>query len=254
MEIKVIIFLVNAWHGGPYLGIAGAKVRSCIHNDFVVKTYFSRFMELFPSYQPCLPSGPSPAWRWRDLGLSARKVCLKTIIVHHLSHLLCHLAGYQGARKRKLKLLILVIWSSSSLLSLAPLLGCNQYAYEGYLLSSTVDYLSEVPAHIFFNCVLFSIAWVGPSIVIFYSHIKILKANRWDVREDLISITLLICQNKQSSFVSLHRRNQWLSWGAEEYQDQKIGETFLCRLGGESKCKKYKSSGSDVVTDLRGLG
>ena len=84
MEIKVIIFLVNAWHGGPYLGIAGAKVRSCIQNGFVVRTYFSRFMELFPSYQPCLPSGPSPVWRWRDLGLSARKVCVKTIIVHHL--------------------------------------------------------------------------------------------------------------------------------------------------------------------------
>ena len=75
-------------------------------------------------------------------------------------------------------MLIIVIWSTSSLVSLAPLLGFNRYAYEGYLISSTVDYLSQNPADMFFNWMLFSIAWVGPSIMILYSHLKILKANR----------------------------------------------------------------------------
>ena len=87
-------------------------------------------------------------------------------------------SGYQGARKWRLKLLILGIWSSSCLVSLAPLVGCNRYTYEGYLISSTVDYLSQQPAHIAFNWMLFSIAWVGPSIMILVSHVKILKANR----------------------------------------------------------------------------
>ena len=49
-------------------------------------SYFFRFMELFPSYQPSLLSGPSPALHWRDLGLLGRKVCVETII-HHSSQL-----------------------------------------------------------------------------------------------------------------------------------------------------------------------
>ena len=88
------------------------------------------------------------------------------------------MSGYQGARKWKVKLLIFLIWSLSTLVSLAPLLGCNRYSYEGYLISATVDYLSQDTADIFFNWMLFSIAWLGPSAMILYSHLKILKANR----------------------------------------------------------------------------
>ena len=42
MELKVIIVLINAWYGGPYLGISGAKVLSCTQTVFlVIKSYLS---------------------------------------------------------------------------------------------------------------------------------------------------------------------------------------------------------------------
>ena len=77
-----------------------------------------------------------------------------------------------------MKLVIIVIWSISTVISLAPLMGWNRYTYEGYLYSSTIDYLSQDKFHIMFNWLLFSIAWLAPSLVILYSHYKILRANR----------------------------------------------------------------------------
>ena len=76
MESKVIIFLINAWHGGPYLGIIGAKVNSPFSSLSRIesKFYFSRSMELFPSYRPSLPSGHCPASPSRGPGSSGRKV------------------------------------------------------------------------------------------------------------------------------------------------------------------------------------
>ena len=86
--------------------------------------------------------------------------------------------GYQGASKLRIKVVIIGIWSVAIMVSLAPLLGWNRYTYEGFLFSSTVDYLSKDMTDMTFNWMLFSIGWLTPSLVIIYSHLNILRANR----------------------------------------------------------------------------
>ena len=77
-----------------------------------------------------------------------------------------------------MRVIIIGIWSVATMVSLAPLLGWNRYTYEGYLLTSTVDYLSQEMSDMTFNWMIFSIGWLAPSLVIIYSHLNIVRANR----------------------------------------------------------------------------
>ena len=49
MEAKVIIFLINAYYGGPVLGIAGAKVTNPLDINASSSGYFCRSTERSPS-------------------------------------------------------------------------------------------------------------------------------------------------------------------------------------------------------------
>ena len=115
--------------------------------------------------------------------------------------------GYQGASKLRVKVVIIVIWSVATMVSIAPLLGWNRYTYEGYLISSTVDYLSQDSSDKIFNWMIFSIAWLGPSLVILYSHVKILRANRFVQTSSTISFYVQLRTNNQALFRYIGKTN-----------------------------------------------
>ena len=103
--------------------------------------------------------------------------------------------AYPWVSMSKMKFYILIIWSAAIAASIVPLMGWNKYIYEvgswyslysrpyfpacqGYLFSSTVDYLSKDRSSQQFIWLLLAVGWVGPSCATIYSHGSIVYINR----------------------------------------------------------------------------
>ena len=81
--------------------------------------------------------------------------------------------------KSKTMLVVIGIWISALVTSILPLLGWNRYIYEGYLYSSTVDYLSTAQPSLSYTWLLMTIGWLLPNIIIIISHATVVIEYRW---------------------------------------------------------------------------
>ena len=113
MLLKVPIFLFNAYHGGPHLGIIGAKVKF----SSVCTCLLHSFHQVYGVVS--IISGMASIWSLTFLTLERAKV-IKTISrrAHH------------NPSKIRMKVAMTLIWGSAVVLSLAPLFGWNRFVYE----------------------------------------------------------------------------------------------------------------------------
>ena len=94
--------------------------------------------------------------------------------------------------------IVIAIWIAAVLTGLAPLLGWNRYVYEvqqdtffqlcipyhchifvqGYLLTSTIDYMSKSGGDLSLVWVMMVVAYVLPSVLIIGGNAIIIQANR----------------------------------------------------------------------------
>ena len=81
--------------------------------------------------------------------------------------------------KSKTMLVVMAIWISALVTSILPLLGWNRYIYEGYLYSSTVDYLTTLQPSLCYTWLLMTIGWLLPNIIIIISHATVVIEYRW---------------------------------------------------------------------------
>ena len=100
----------------------------------------------------------------------------------------------------KMRSIVITIWIAAVLTGLAPLIGWNRYVYEvgqdtflqlyetfiivqylvqGYLLTSTIDYLSKSGGDLSLVWVMMVVAYVFPSVFIMGGNAIILQANRY---------------------------------------------------------------------------
>ena len=70
----------------------------------------------------------------------------------------------------KMMMVVVSIWLAAMIISLPPFLGWNRYIYEGYLYSSTVDYLSTSLTDLSYTWMLMTMGWVLPNLLIMVSH------------------------------------------------------------------------------------
>ena len=81
--------------------------------------------------------------------------------------------------KSKTVLVVMAIWISALVTSILPLLGWNRYIYEGYLYSSTVDYMTTLQPALSYIWLLMAIGWILPNVLIVMSHATVIWVYRY---------------------------------------------------------------------------
>jgi len=70
----------------------------------------------------------------------------------------------------KMRILVCIVWTLAAIFSLPPLFGWNRYVYEGYLYSSSIDYLALDEASVSYTWILLVVGWLTPNFIILSSH------------------------------------------------------------------------------------
>ena len=104
----------------------------------------------------------------------------------------------------RMMVLVVSMWITALAVSMAPLLGWNRYIYEvgwhiikndnlksiyenyswhslqGYLYSSTVDYLTTLQPDLSYTWLLMLLGWLLPNVLIIMSHATVVWVYRWE--------------------------------------------------------------------------
>ncbi|XP_023328775.1 rhodopsin, GQ-coupled [Eurytemora carolleeae] len=145
MMVKLPIFLVNTWHQVPYLTAIGCEVYGVVS----------------------VISGMAAIWSVTAIVVERAWVISfsKTSAFNKLK--MIHAVG-----------IVACIWVLAVFFSICPLLGWNEYQYEGYLVSCSIDLISHSLMDKTYVYCLLLLGWVGPNITIFYCSFCIVKSNR----------------------------------------------------------------------------
>ncbi|XP_050721923.1 opsin, ultraviolet-sensitive-like [Eriocheir sinensis] len=136
MMSKAPIFIANSFAQRPYTGRLGCEIYGFVS----------------------LVAGLSAIWFLTAISLDRYRVVRLSITASMSS-------------KSQTRVVVAVVWLTSTVLATIPLFGWNRYVPEGVLSGCTVDYLSERWLDRSFVFLLLLIAWTAPMAAVLFSYI-----------------------------------------------------------------------------------
>lgn len=138
MMSKAPIFIANSFAQRPYTGRLGCEIYGFVS----------------------LVAGLSAIWFLTAISLDRYRVVRLSITASMSS-------------KSQTRVVVAVVWLTSTVLATIPLFGWNRYVPEGVLSGCTVDYLSERWLDRSFVFLLLLIAWTAPMAAVLFSYMYI---------------------------------------------------------------------------------